>query len=176
MTAKSIMTTDLITLTPDVSVAEALHMMSKHCIHNVPVVDKEGAFVGLFSLRWVAHEMLPTASHLGNETFHFDMGFVSDESDEFLQRLQEIGRRPVGDMLEKKKKLRFCEPDTTIPKLLQLLSENPVSLPVLVVEGKKKKVVGMVSNWDVLTKIAEALLVENEQRVPEDETAATEDT
>lgn len=163
MTTKNIMSAELVTISPKVTVAQALLAMSKHQVHNIPVVDEKEAFVGLFSLRRLAHELLPTAARLDEQSFHMEIGFLSDQSDEFLKRLQKIGRRPVADLLEKKKKLRFCEPDTPIPRLLQLLSENPTSLPVLVVKGKHKRVVGMVSNWDVLTKIALKLVSENQE-------------
>ena len=158
MTAKTLMSTDLVTVATDVTVAEALMEMSRHRVHNIPVVDDDGAFVGLLSLRRLTHELLPTAARVEEETFHLDIGFLSDQSDEYLKRLVKIGKRPVSDLLEKKKKLRFCDPETPIPKLLQLLSENPTSLPVLVLEGKKRRVVGMISNWDVLTKLAVRLL------------------
>jgi CBS domain-containing protein len=148
------MSSELVTITPDVTVAEALLLMSRRQVHNVPVVDEEDNFVGLFSLRRVAHEMLPTAARMDEESFHMDIAFLSDESDQFLRRLHKLGRKPASALLEKKKKLRFCEPDTPIPRLLQLLTENPTSLPVVVVEGKSRKVIGMVSNWDVLTKLA----------------------
>jgi CBS domain-containing membrane protein len=158
MTAQTIMSTDLVTVAPDISVARALLEMARHRVHNIPVVDREGAFVGLVSLRRLTHELLPTAARVDADAFHMDIGFLTDQSDEYVLRLLEIGKRPVSDLLEKKKKLRFCSPETPIPKLLQLLSENPTSLPVVVVEGKKKRVVGMVSNWDVLTKLAVRLL------------------
>jgi len=160
MTAKTIMTSDLVTVSPDMRVAEALLVMSEHRIHNLPVVDEEGGFVGLLSLHRLTHEMLPTAARVDAESFRMDLGFLGDNSDEYLVRLRKLGKRSVSDLLEKKKKLRFCSPDTPIPKLLQLLSENPTSLPVVVVEGKSKRVVGMVSNWDVLNKIAVVLLGE----------------
>lgn len=174
MTARTIMSTDLITVAPDVTVAEALLEMSSHQVHNIPVVDKSDAFVGLFSLRRLAHELLPTAARMDEDTFHLDIGFLSDDSDEFLKRLQKIGRKPVSALLEKKKKLRFCKPDTSIPRMLQLLTENPTSLPVVVVEGKRQKVVGMVSTWDVLTKVAVKLVQESplEEEPDEDEEAA----
>jgi CBS domain-containing protein len=162
MTAKTIMTTNLVTVTADLTVAEALLEMARRKVHNIPVVDGNGDFTGLFSLRRLTRELLPTAARVDEGAFHMDIGFLSDQSDEYLQRLQEIGRRPVGDLLEKKKKLRFCSPDTPIPRLLQLLSENPTSLPVLVVEGKRRRVVGMVSSWDVLTKLAVRLLADRQ--------------
>ncbi len=160
MTAKTIMNTDLVTVSTAETVADALLAMSRYRVHNIPVIDKKGAFVGLLSLRRLTHALLPTAARIGEGSLHLDLGFLGDQSDEYLQRLQAIGKRPVSDLLEKKKKLRFCSPDTPMPKLLQLLSENATSLPVVVVEGKKRRLVGMVSNWDVLTKIAAVLLTE----------------
>lgn len=157
MTVKTIMSNELQTLTPDVTVGEAMLKMCEHKVHNLPVVDENGAFVGLFSLRRVTHALLPVAAQISDIRLDFDMSFLSDQSDNYLLRLRELGTRPVADLLEKKKKLRFCTPETPIPRLLQLLSENPTTLPVVVLEGKKKKVVGMVSTWDVLNKIAMSL-------------------
>lgn len=157
MSAESIMSKDLFTLAPDVTVADALQAMCDHKVHNIPVVDREGAFVGLFSLRRITHALLPMAAQVAEGGLDIDMSFVSDSSDAYLDRLLQIGHKPISEFLEKKKKLRFCDPNTPIPRILQLLSENPTSLPVVVVKGKQKKVVGMVSTWDVLTKIASGL-------------------
>jgi CBS domain-containing protein len=56
--------------------------------------------------------------------------------------------------LEKKKNLTFCKPSTTFPEVMELLDKNPdSSLPVIVIKGKRKKLVGMVSAWDVLEKL-----------------------
>ena len=157
MTAESLMSTELFTLAPDVTVAEALQAMCDHKVHNIPVVDNEGSFVGLFSLRRIAQALLPMAAQMDEDSLEVDMSFVTDTSDAYLERLLALGHKPISGLLEKKRKLRFCKPDTPIPRILQLLSENPASLPVLVVTGKHKKVVGMVSTWDVLTKITSSL-------------------
>jgi CBS domain-containing protein len=161
MTAEKIMSTDLLTLEPEVSVGEAMLIMCANKIHNIPVVDAKGAFVGLFSLRRITHALLPMAAQVEDGAAALDMGFVTDRADAYLERLRKLGEKPVADLLEKKKKLRFCTPDTPIPRLLQLLSENPTSLPVVVLDGEKRKVVGMVSSWDVLTKIALNLYAED---------------
>jgi CBS domain-containing protein len=165
MTAQSIMSTKLTTITPDVTVGEAMMIMCAHKVHNLPVVDDSGSFVGLFSLRRVTHELLPMAARVDDAShlLNFDMSFLSDHSDDYLERLRRIGDKPVSTLLEKKKKLRFCSPDTPIPKLLQLLTENPTSLPVVVLDGEQQKVVGMVSTWDVLTKIALSLYGEDDK-------------
>ena len=157
MTAKSLMSTGLITLPPDVTVAEAMESMCRNRVHNIPVVDEEGHFIGLFSLRRVTHALLPVAARLGVGSFAVDMSFLSDNADAFAERMAQIGHKPISELLEKERKLRFCAPDTSLPKIFQLLSENPTSLPVVVVEGESKTVVGMISTWDVLAEITEIL-------------------
>jgi len=48
----------------------------------------------------------------------------------------------------------FCKPSTSFPEVLELLDQSSdTSLPVIIVKGKKKKVVGMVSAWDVVEKL-----------------------
>jgi hypothetical protein len=54
----------------------------------------------------------------------------------------------------------FCTPDTAFPEMLAMLNRcKDSSLPVLVVEGDSKKLVGMVSPWDVLEGIIIGRLV-----------------
>lgn len=158
MTAKSIMSTDIVTIKPTDKVADALLLMCEKQVHNIPVIDDNGSFVGLFSLRRLTHSLLPKAAQLDYRLLDLSLHFMPDEPDELLSRLQKIGRQPVSELLEKKRKLRFCTPDTPLPEMLQLLYENPTSLPVLVVKGDEKHLEGMVSNWDVLTRLAINLL------------------
>lgn len=158
MTATTIMSTDIITLKPDDTIATALQLMCQHTVHNLPVLEKDGTFLGLFSLRRLSRELLPKAAKLDESSLLMHINFMSDGTDDLLKRLNKLGRQPVSNLLEKTSKLRLCKPDTALPELLQLLFESPTSLPVVVLEGKKKKLAGMVSNWDVLTKLTINLL------------------
>jgi len=162
MTTSTIMSRDVISLKPDDSIMSALKLMCTHSVHNLPVLDKNNNFLGLFSLRRLSRELLPKAAKLDENSLLMHINFMPDGTDELLKRLHKIGRKPVSDLLEKSSKLRFCNPETTLPELLQLLFDSPTSLPVVVVEGKKKKLAGMVSNWDVLTKLTINLLNDNE--------------
>ena len=162
MTATTIMSTDVITLKPDDSIMTALQLMCQHSVHNIPVLDDDEIFLGLFSLRRLSRELLPKAAKLDESSLLMHINFMSDGTDELLKRLHKLGKKPVSDLLEKSNKLRFCHPDTSLPELLQLLFESPTSLPVVVIEGKQKKLAGMVSNWDVLTKLIVNLLGEKE--------------
>ncbi len=153
MTTKAIMTPSPLTLRPDDKVADALSIMHAHCVHNLPVVDDKGCFVGMVGLRLLVKALLPKAAQLDQYSLS-DLGYLPDDGGELSERLEDIGQRPVSEFLRKKKKLRFCTPKTPFPELLRLLYKNDTSLPVVVVKGKQQKLVGMVSCWDVLAKVA----------------------
>lgn len=46
----AIMSTDLVTLTPEATVADARGLMHSHRIHHLPVVERDGKLVGLVTL------------------------------------------------------------------------------------------------------------------------------
>jgi CBS-domain-containing membrane protein len=134
-------------------------MHNKH-VRNLPVVDASGVFVGLFGLRRLSHLLLPKAAlSLGAHSIS-DLHFLPDEIVQMGDRWHVIANQPVENFLEKKKKLLFCTPQTAFPELLALLDESKdSSLPVIVVEGDSRKVVGMVSTWDVLEGIIMGRLI-----------------
>ena len=154
------MTSRLFTVRPDEKVAEALQLMYRERVHNLPVVDDQGDFVGLFGLRLLSRILLPlVGSDLGRHriaSFHF----LPDETLLVSDRWQEVADQPVINFLESKKKLRFCSPDTRLPQLLSLLdSSGGTTLPVIVVEEGGSRLVGMISPWDVLENIVMGCLV-----------------
>ena len=159
MTAKSIMTSDLVVVKPTDKVSEALSLMHKHNLHDLPVVDEQGSFVGMFGRRRFVQSLLPMAAQ--DKYGLSDLSFLPDKEKELSKHLKRVGDDPVSKYLEKKKYLAFCKPSTPFPKLLQMLCESSSSMPVVVVKGKDKKVVGMVSSWDVLDKLAMAFYYED---------------
>jgi CBS domain-containing protein len=162
MTTKSIMKSGLFTLKPSDTVAHAMILMHKHHVRNLPVVDEAGAFIGLFGLRRLSHLLLPKAAlDLGKYSIS-NLHFLPDDVIQMGDRWHKIADQPVENFLEKPKKLLFCGPETAFPELLALLDESKdTSLPVIVVKGKSKKLVGMVSTWDVLEGIIMGRLKEH---------------
>ena len=152
MTAKNIMSFRLIKLSPEDRVLDALKIMHTHQIRNLPVVDDDGQFIGLFGIRRMITLLLPKAAQINFGLK--ELNFMPDEVEVLYERLAKIGEKPVTEFLEKKKNLIFCKPSTAFPEVLELLEQNSgSSLPVIVVKGKKKKLVGMVSSWDILDKL-----------------------
>jgi CBS domain-containing protein len=129
-------------------------------VRNHPVVDASGSFIGLFGLRRIGRLLLPkVALDLGRHSIS-ELHFLPDEVVQDSDRWREISEQPVANFLEKKKKLLFCTPQTALPELLALLDKSKdSSLPVIVIEGEAKKVVGMVSSWDVLQAIVMGRLI-----------------
>jgi CBS domain-containing protein len=160
MTTENIMTSGLFTLKPTDTVAHAMSVMHEKHVRNLPVVDKAGRFVGLFGLRRLSRLLLPEAAlNLGPHSIS-DLHFLPDETVQMGDRWHEIAHQPVANFLEKKKKLLFCTPETAFPELLVLLDESKdSSLPVIVVEGESRKLIGMVSAWDVLEGIIMGRLI-----------------
>ena len=111
MTTESIMTRRPLTLRPSDKVSEALLKMHEHQVRNLPVVDEEGTFVGLFGIRRLSHLLLPKAAQLDRYSLA-DLSFLPDDLDALNERLHKIGSQPVSNFLEKKKKLNFCKPFT----------------------------------------------------------------
>ena len=160
MTTESIMTSRLITLRPADKVADALQIMHRHHVRNLPVVDENGSFIGLFGIRCLSRLLLPGAARDLDRYSISDLGFLPDETAQMAKRWHTIASQPVANFLEKEEKLFFCTPETTFPQLLELIDRSRnSSLPVIVVTGKTRKLVGMVSAWDILEGFVMKLLV-----------------
>ena len=170
----SIMTPDPLTLSPDVKAADALKKMYHAHYRSMPVVDAEGSFIGLFSIYRLIELFLPRAA-MAREGSLDDLSFVHESVEQLLERLREMADLPVSELLEKKKRLRVCKPNTSLTEMLLLLHESHTSLPVVVVKGKNKRLVGIVSYWDVLSKLATRLFPDEIEGMPGKELAPKSD-
>ncbi len=150
---------------PDDRVGESLKKMHEANVRSLPVVDSDGSFVGLFSIYQLVRAMLPKAA-LAKKGGLDDLAFVSHHMEAFIERLNRLVDKPVSEFLEKKKHVTICTPETPLMQLLFLLERNRTSLPVVVVEGKRKKLVGIVSYWDILAKMAMQLYPKNAEGSP----------
>lgn len=153
MTVQSIMVRDIATLNAADKVSDSLRKMHEQHVRTLVVINDDGTFVGLFTVRQVVHLLLPKVAQIeGGLT---DLSFMPDDLGEMYHRLLAVGERPVAEFLENPDDLVICGPSTPLPEVLELIHLSfQSSLPLLVIDDESNKVVGVVSSWDVLEKLA----------------------
>lgn len=137
MNVSDIMTTDVVTIDVDASVADALEIFHDLPIRHLPVVSASGELVGMISdrdLRSLGLVALVT----------------SDRSVELVAKLQaKVSTVMSADV--------FCvTPESDVVDVIDLLLEEKVGA-VPVVEEHEDELVGMVSYVDVLRGIREQM-------------------
>ena len=128
LTARDIMVTKLVTLTPEVDALDALRKLLSHRISGAPVVDDEGNFLGVFSEKC-------------------SMSFIVDAV------YDELPSTRVGAFMNTDANRTISE-DTGLLTIVQMFINTPYRrLPVL----RGGRLVGQVSRRDVLNA-AQALI------------------
>ena len=123
-------------------------MLEKH-MGLVPVVDKNGIYVGLLSGDRLMHFMLPrTVSMMRGKKY---ASFVRESLEDLEERLDELRHRPIGELVDRFASVVY--PDTGLTDVMIMLSEKQNVVPV--VERETKKLVGAISFFTILNAIKE---------------------
>jgi CBS domain-containing protein len=130
MIARDLMTKDPMTLTEQATVADAAELMRERDIRHVPIVDREGALVGIVSDR-----------DLGS----LDLGRLI--GDVGVEGLRAHLATPVVKVMTPE--VVTVGPEDDLDELVDLMLESRVGA-VPVVEEHSRRVVGIVSYVDVL--------------------------
>jgi acetoin utilization protein AcuB len=130
MIARDLMTKDPMTLTEQATVADAAELMHERDIRHVPIVDREGALVGIVSDR-----------DLGS----LDLGRLIGDAG--VEGLRAHLARPVVKVMTPE--VVTVGPEDGLDELVDLMLESRVGA-VPVVERHSRRVVGIVSYVDVL--------------------------
>ena len=159
MSAELFMSHDPITVPADKKVAEALEIMCRHGVHNLPVMDSEGQFLGLFGLRNLLCALLPKAATISPALGNLD--FLADNLEEVIQVLDYVADQPVQNYLDTDNVI-VVRADAPIMEVIRKLYEAPTSLPVVLLREDGTHLLGMISHWDILSKIAVQLFKDKE--------------
>ena len=143
ITAKDIMTTDVITISPETEIAQAAKLLLENRINGVPVVNEAGELVGILcqSDLIIQQKNIPIPS-----LFTLLDGFISLSSSKKLDReVEKIAAAKAADAMTADP---VCvSPDTEIEKIAALMVEKSYhTLPVV----DAGKLVGIVGKEDVL--------------------------
>ncbi len=143
LTAKDIMTRDVIVAGPRTTVEELARLLIEHHISGAPVVDEAGELVGIVT----EHDLINREKrlHIPTVVQIFDAFIYLERSKRFEDDLKKMVGTRVGDI---------CNPhvvtiveDTSISEIATIMTEKDIHLlPVM----SGRKLVGIVGKEDVL--------------------------
>lgn len=147
-TARDIMQTRLVSVSPDAPLRTVQRVFVEEGIHGAPVVDEEGTVVGIVTsmdlLRAAAEE--PDASPAAPAYFRYDLdlhGFDWERAPADLQeRLPDLVAADVmtADILS-------VAPDTPVSGIARVLRENAIHRVLVIEDGELR---GIVSAMDLI--------------------------
>jgi CBS domain-containing protein len=142
MRAHQIMTRSVVTIAPDATIVEAANTMLRHHVSGLPVVDAEGALVGIVSQGdFIRRSEIGTQRKRGR----WLKALLGDSAVEYVQ---EHGRR-VSDVMTSDP-ITVTE-DATLEDIVSAMETNGVKrLPVM----KGDRLVGIVSRANLMQAVA----------------------
>ena len=149
MTCESVMLTDPVTVPDTATLGQAIKLLLEHQIQDLPLVDAQGRYCGLFGMRNLVRQLLPRAATLNAGASLGDLGFVHDNLAAVQERLAGKLNDPVIDYADRE--LQPVAPDTSLMETLLLLYRQHHLLPV--VDGKTGHLAGIVTYWNILARL-----------------------
>lgn len=135
MNVGDIMTTNVVTVPSNTSVAEAKRIMEAHRIRRLPVVDK-GKLVGIVT----EHRLESVSPSKATSLTVWELSYLLEKT-----TVKEIMERDVIT----------CSPDTSVEESVAIAQSNKVGALVVVEDGR---VVGISSTNDIFYKIVNPIL------------------
>ena len=148
LTAKDIMTRDVVTVTPDTSIEKLSALLVQNEISGAPVVDAGGALVGMVT----ENDLISRNKrlHIPTVVGFLDAVIYLESSKKFADDVKRLTATKVGDICVKK--VVTITEDTTLTDIATIMSEKKVHLLPVVRSGK---VVGIVGKRDVVKAVAQ---------------------
>jgi CBS domain-containing protein len=141
--AKDIMTRDVITVTEDTPVSEVAKIFLEKRINGVPVVDKEGAVVGIACNSDLIDQTKKL--HIPTVVALFDIVIYLESVKQFKKDLEKIAGSTVKNICSRNP--ITITPETSIEDIATIMAEKHVhTLPVI----EDGKMVGIVGKMDII--------------------------
>jgi len=150
LNASDIMTTDVITVTPETSVLELADILFKKRINGVPVVDDEGNVLGIVS----QSDLIDQAKklHIPTVITILDAVIVLKTEKQMEKEIRKISGSRVTDIYTRE--VVSVREDTPVDEIATLMSRKRIhSIPVM--DGKK--LVGIVGKSDIIRALSSKL-------------------
>lgn len=147
LTARDLMTREVIAIRPEASIEELAKLLEKHRISGVPVLDQNGILVGVVTQSDLVQRTrdleLPPALNI------LDLHLFLETPSHFKKRLVKLLGDKVKDIMTKKP--LTVTPDTPVSEIARLMTAKGAhTLPVV----KEGKLVGIVGKLDLIRGLA----------------------
>jgi len=146
MKASEIMTTNVITVGPDVEVHALAAIFVENDISGAPVVDKSGKFLGIV----LEESLIFREKKLHLPTFFFMLsGFLTFGEKEYENELKKISSSTVSGIMDDN--AIILSPDTEVDEVATIMVEkNQHFFPVI----ENHKLLGVLTKKDIVRAIA----------------------
>ncbi len=147
LTAKDIMTRDVITVMPNTSIENLSKLLVEHAISGVPVIDDADTLIGIVTENDLINQN--KRLHIPTVVSFLDAAIYLESSKKFEEEVKRLAATMVADICVRD--VVTITEDTTVQDIASIMSEKKVHL-LPVVEGTK--VVGIVGKRDVVKAMA----------------------
>ena len=146
--ARDIMTTDVVTVTPQTGVRELATLLLERNISGAPVVDEAGKVLGVVTESDLV--FLNKKVHLPTAVAILDAFVFLESPEKTARELKKMAGTKVGDICSQA--LISVSPETSLEELATLMAEQKVhTLPVMAGDA----LVGVIGKADIIRTIAQ---------------------
>lgn len=138
---------EVLTLSPDQTVAEAMAIYKQANIRSLPVVDSDGRLVGLMGLRHVLLNLLPKSVTMEDGVRRLD--FIMDAAPGIAKRYKKSLPMKVKDLMDKNPTV--VEHDTSMWEAVRVMALH--GSPLSIIDGNTGKFAGMISRQTLLDEL-----------------------
>jgi len=146
MLAKDIMTTEVFTVKPDISIHDLAQVFVEKNISGVPVVDEQGKLLGIAREEGVIFQ--DKKAHLPT-LINITVGFLTFGVKKFEDEVKKITATKVADILEKD--IVTLSSDMSLEDVATIMIEKEAYYCPVVDDGK---LVGIITKKDIVRTIA----------------------
>ncbi len=147
LTAKDIMTKDVVTVKPETSLEDLASLLLKHQISGVPVVDNAGALYGIVTEKDLISRN--RRLHIPTVVSFLDAAIYLESSKKFEEDVKRLAATKVSEICVRK--VVTITEDTTVVDIATIMDDKDIHLLPVVKGGK---VVGIVGKRDIVRAVA----------------------
>jgi CBS domain-containing protein len=146
LTAKEIMSTEVISVTPATSLKDLARTFVESKFSNMPVIDEAGKLVGIISETDLVEQQKPL--HIPTVMAFFDGVFYLDSEKHFREEVDRVTAQTVDELCHRQP--ITCTPDATMREIAGLMSRHKAHLiPVM----DNDKMIGVVARLDLIKAV-----------------------